>query len=143
MAIIGNFPGGSKPAIGNATVNDVLVGKTFSSQNGNNLTGALAGTRGALPPDTMAEWVLRTSALSSITWVSVCYGNGLFVATATTGTGNCVMTSPDGINWTIRSSAADNKWNSVTYGNGLFVAVSSNGTGNRVMTSGQLVEILE
>jgi hypothetical protein len=39
-----------------------------------------------------------------------------------------------GINWTSRSSAADNEWRSVTYGNGLFVAVSSNGT-NRVMTS--------
>jgi hypothetical protein len=45
------------------------------------------------------------------------------------------MTSPDGITWTIRTSAADNSWRSVTYGNGLFVAVSSDGTGNRVMTS--------
>ncbi|MFM9052272.1 MAG: beta strand repeat-containing protein [Bacteroidota bacterium] len=40
-----------------------------------------------------------------------------------------------GINWTTRTSAANNIWNSVTYGNGLFVAVSSDGTGNRVMTS--------
>jgi hypothetical protein len=45
------------------------------------------------------------------------------------------MTSPDGINWTIRTSAADNAWFSVTYGNGLFVAVAQTGTGNRVMTS--------
>ena len=45
------------------------------------------------------------------------------------------MTSPDGIAWTIRSSAANNSWHSVTYGNGLFVAVSYSGTGNRVMTS--------
>jgi hypothetical protein len=45
------------------------------------------------------------------------------------------MTSPDGITWTSRSSAADNAWRSVTFGNGLFVAVSVNGTGNRVMTS--------
>jgi gliding motility-associated-like protein len=45
------------------------------------------------------------------------------------------MTSPDGINWTSRTSAADNRWYGVTYGNGLFVAVSDNGTGNRVMTS--------
>ena len=45
------------------------------------------------------------------------------------------MTSPDGINWTIRTSAADNSWRSVTYGNGLFVAVAYTGTGNRVMTS--------
>ena len=45
------------------------------------------------------------------------------------------MTSPDGITWTARLSAADNDWQSVTYGNGLFVAVANSGTGNRVMTS--------
>jgi hypothetical protein len=45
------------------------------------------------------------------------------------------MTSPDGINWTIRTSAADNPWASVCYGNGLFVAVALSGTGNRVMTA--------
>jgi hypothetical protein len=44
------------------------------------------------------------------------------------------MTSPDGITWTSRSAAADNRWYSVTYGNGLFVAVSYDRT-NRVMTS--------
>jgi hypothetical protein len=65
----------------------------------------------------------------------VTYGNGLFVAVSSSGTGDRVMTSPDGITWIIRASAADNVWNSVTYGGGLFVAVSSSGTGNRVMTS--------
>ena len=45
------------------------------------------------------------------------------------------MTSPDGINWTIRSNPVDNQWFSVAYGNGLWVAVSSSGSGNRVMTS--------
>jgi hypothetical protein len=45
------------------------------------------------------------------------------------------MTSPDGITWTIRTSAADNNWVAVTYGNGLFVAVAESGSGNRVMTS--------
>ena len=44
------------------------------------------------------------------------------------------MTSPDGINWTSRTAAADNQWYSVTYSNSLFVAVSITGT-NRVMTS--------
>jgi hypothetical protein len=47
------------------------------------------------------------------------------------------MTSPDGINWTSRTSAADNDWYSVTYGGGGFVAVGYNGTDNGViMTSG-------
>lgn len=42
-----------------------------------------------------------------------------------------------GIDWTTRTSAANNSWASVTYGNGVFVAVSSEGTAlaNRVMTS--------
>ena len=79
-------------------------------------------------------WTSRTSAADN-TWNSVTYGNGLYVAVASTGAGNRVMTSPDGVTWTSRSSAADNSWTSVTYGNGLFVATASSGTGNRVMTS--------
>ena len=61
---------------------------------------------------------------------------GLFVAVAVTGTGNRVMTSPDGVTWTARSSAADYAWVSVCWSKevGLFVAVAVNGTGNRVMT---------
>ncbi|MEI7978991.1 MAG: cadherin-like beta sandwich domain-containing protein, partial [Bacteroidota bacterium] len=81
------------------------------------------------------NWVSRTSAADN-NWSSVTYGNGLFVAVAQGGTGNRVMTSPDGITWTSRTSAADNNnWNSVIYGNGLFVAVAGSGSGNRVMTS--------
>jgi hypothetical protein len=47
------------------------------------------------------------------------------------------MTSPDGVTWTSRTSAADNDWQSVCWAPeiGLFCAVSSTGTGNRVMTS--------
>ena len=83
---------------------------------------------------TGTKWTSRTSAADN-DWRSVTYGNGLFVAVANTGTGDRVMTSPDGINWTARSSAADNDWTSVTYGNGLFVAVAQYGAGNFVMTS--------
>ncbi len=79
-------------------------------------------------------WTIRTSAADH-NWNSVTYGNGLFVAVSYSGTGDRVMTSPDGIAWTIRASAANNSWQSVTYGNGLFVAVAGSGTGNRVMTS--------
>jgi hypothetical protein len=45
------------------------------------------------------------------------------------------MTSPDGITWTSRTSAADNNWQSVAFGNNVFVAVANSGTDNRVMTS--------
>jgi hypothetical protein len=79
-------------------------------------------------------WTVRTSAADN-SWQSVTYGNGTFVAIAYTGTGNRIMTSPDGINWTIRTSVADYSWSSVTYGNGLFVAVSMNAITNGVMTS--------
>jgi hypothetical protein len=72
-------------------------------------------------------------------WISVCWSAelGIFVAVANTGTGNRVMTSPDGINWTSRTSAVDNQWISVCWSAelGIFVAVANTGTGNRVMTS--------
>ena len=84
----------------------------------------------------VSTWVTRASAVDNW-WTNICWSPelGLFCAVAINGTGNRVMTSPDGITWTIRTSAADNTWTSVTYGNGLFVAVSNTGTGNRVMTS--------
>jgi len=80
----------------------------------------------------MGTWTARAAAEAN-GWMSVTYGNGLFVAVSGDGT-NRVMTSPDGINWTARAAAEANIWMSVTYGNGLFVAVAESGT-NRVMTS--------
>ncbi|MFA6585006.1 MAG: immunoglobulin-like domain-containing protein, partial [Candidatus Paceibacterota bacterium] len=79
------------------------------------------------------SWTARTASVSN-KWLGITYGNGLFVAVAssTSGVSTGVMTSPDGINWTTRTSAADKIWGSVTYGNGLFVAVSTDGF---VMTS--------
>jgi hypothetical protein len=82
-----------------------------------------------------ANWTPRASATEANTWNSVTYGNGLFVAVAYGGT-NRVMTSPDGITWTPRTTTGTNDtnwWALVTYGNGLFVAVAGSGT-NRVMT---------
>jgi hypothetical protein len=69
-------------------------------------------------------------------WFGIFYGSGLFVTTAYSGTGNRVMTSPDGINWTSRYSSGDNLWYSVCYGNGKFVAVSATGgIANQVMVN--------
>jgi hypothetical protein len=78
------------------------------------------------------DFVSRSVAENN-SWASVCYGNGLYVAVAYSGT-NRVMTSPDGITWTARVAAENNGWYSVCYGNGLYVAVAYSGT-NRVMTS--------
>jgi photosystem II stability/assembly factor-like uncharacterized protein len=70
-------------------------------------------------------WANQTAAanheLSAIT-----YGNGMFVAVGSQGG---VQTSPDGTNWTARSSGdSGHQFYGVAYGNGTFVAVGDNGT---------------
>jgi hypothetical protein len=71
-------------------------------------------------------WVIRTSAADN-DWRAVCFGNNLFVAVANSGTGNRIMTSPDGITWTLQTSAADYDWVDICYGLGYYVCISSNG----------------
>lgn len=83
------------------------------------------------------NWALQTTPerqWRSVTWAAEI---GLFVAVADNGTGDRVMTSPDGVTWTSRASAADNNWFSVVWARelGLLVAVATSGDGNRVMTS--------
>ena len=74
-------------------------------------------------------------------WTSVCWSSdlALFVAVASDGTGNRVMTSPDGLAWTSQTSAGDYGWKSVCWSSDLtlFVAVATGaaGTGQHVMTS--------
>lgn len=85
------------------------------------------------------DWTMYPSVSKpGSVWRSITYGNGLFVAVASSlyndGV-NYVMTSSDGITWTLRQGADFGHWVSVTYGNGLFVAVSSFNTGNQVMIS--------
>ena len=83
------------------------------------------------------SWTLRTAAASN-QWVSVAFGNGVFVAVGQllTGLGK-VMTSPDGITWTAQSGAdSTSGWAAVTFGNGLFVATRNAPAGTqRIMTS--------
>jgi microcystin-dependent protein len=93
------------------------------------------------PPENAAYVWTTQSSPANTEWLSVIwvFELGLFVAVSRTGTGNRVMTSPDGVNWTTRVSAADNSWRSVVWAKelGLLVAVSSSGLliGNQVMTS--------
>lgn len=66
-------------------------------------------------------------------WSDIVYGNGIFVAVAAGGDGQRVMTSTDGISWTLRTPFAEALWwTSIAFGAGIFVAVSAN---NDVMTS--------
>jgi hypothetical protein len=66
-------------------------------------------------------WTLRNlgSSLYGVT-----YGNGLFVVV---GNDDAILTSPDGVTWTARTSGTTTYLKGVTYGNGLFVAVGSYG----------------
>ncbi|MCK9571072.1 DUF2793 domain-containing protein, partial [Candidatus Pacearchaeota archaeon] len=126
-ALLGGRSGGQTICGGTGANEDLTLDPTSHATKGNLVVKGDIISKGLV-------WTIRTSAADN-QWRSVCYGNGLFVAVAITGSGNRVMTSPDGINWTIRTSAADNGWLSVCYGNGLFVAVANTGSGNRVMTS--------
>ena len=64
-------------------------------------------------------------------WEAVTYGSGKFVAVASSGSGNRVMTSTNGTYWTSQTSASDSNWQGITYAGNQFVAVGS----NAVMTS--------
>jgi hypothetical protein len=88
---------------------------------------------------------------NGLNWESVTAGmvNGvtLFAAVSSSGTGNRVMTSYDGENWTVGSNTPDNSWKGIvsgipstgTYaGEEIFVAVSSDGSSSRVMTSNMM-----
>ena len=43
------------------------------------------------------------------------------------GRGGAILTSPDGVTWTQRTSGTSRDLNGVAYGNGLFVAVGDFG----------------
>ena len=120
---IANLTTSGLDVAGNVSANALIVTSTSAQTVVQTAVGASYGA-----------WTPRTSAADN-EWYGVCYGNGIYVAVSYSGSGNNVMTSPDGITWTLRTSAADNGWITVCYGNGLFVAVSYSGTGNRVMTS--------
>jgi len=102
---------------------------------GNGLFVAVGQTSGAnvLTSTDGKTWIPRSTPSSS--WNSVTYGEGLFVAVSVSTTGNMVMTSSDGIDWTVRTPASSNAWSYVTHAAGKFVAVSTTGSGNRVMVS--------
>jgi hypothetical protein len=68
-------------------------------------------------------WTLRVPGSNDLHGVT--YGNGRFVAV---GSGGTILTSPDGVKWTRRTSGTNNLLYGVTYGNGLFVAVGDRGT---------------
>jgi len=87
------------------------------------------------------NWTSRRVPEPYVDWVSVCWSPelGIFVAVANKNTNDDthkVMTSSDGIIWTLGTSIAKNNWSSVCWSPELhlFVAVASSGE-NGIMTS--------
>lgn len=85
----------------------------------------------------VAEDVKRAFALTSVrSWGTrtipntnnyrqIAYGKGLFVAISSSGVGNRVLTSRDGITWTARTSAADSGWVAIVFANNKFTAIAA------------------
>ena len=62
------------------------------------------------------SWKLQNAPPLDIWWKSVTYGNGLFVAAGASGNNNRIMTSPDSVNWTIRTTN-NTSFLAITFGN--------------------------
>jgi hypothetical protein len=119
----------------------MLLPTAAGAVNGVNITALNQRTRTSTASSLAAvsTWVTRASPTNN-QWYKVCWAPELsrFVAVATSGTGNRVMTSDDGITWVTRASAADVEWWSVCWAPELsrFVSVAYNGgINNSVMSS--------
>ena len=71
---------------------------------------------------------------ASASWMSVCYGNGKFVAVATNN--SAAAYSTDGITWTQTPMTDVKLWQSICYGNGKFVAIALNSATAAYSTDG-------
>jgi hypothetical protein len=85
----------------------------------------------------------KTTKTYQYVWLSITYGNGLYIAVAgfnefdSPYPGAKIMSSPDGKNWElVKSKSTTESWNKVIYGNRLYLAVGNpNQTENSIMTS--------
>jgi hypothetical protein len=98
---------------------------------GNNRFVAVSSTSGAIAAYSLdgITWTASTLPTTAV-WTKVTYGQGVFLAVSTT---TAAATSPDGVNWTTRTtSTAASGFSAITFGNrnryGLFVGVGA-GTG--------------
>jgi hypothetical protein len=80
------------------------------------LTLAAYNASGSSDSEAGATWTLRVPGFNDLNGVA--YGNGLFVAVGGSPDSSVILTSPDGVTWTQRTSPTSNDLNGVTYGNG-------------------------
>jgi len=118
------------------TISDLPENQMWDVAYGDGRFVAVGSNGKSAHSDNGISWSVADDGTGN-TWRGVTYSPDLelFVAVASTGTGNRVKVSTDGVVWSVGTSPADNNWQSVTWGDGLLVAVASSGTGNRVMTS--------
>lgn len=90
------------------------------------------------------NWTTSTlpSGSTSMAYYGIAYGNGLFVVGGYINNGTStrvVITSPDGITWTQRTTpvagSSSGEWYRFLYGNGIFVAVANVVSTASIMTS--------
>ncbi len=75
--------------------------------------------------DPLDHWQWRNPLAQGNNLSGITYGNGIFVAVGYSGT---ILTSPDGVTWTPKTSGTDYGLQGVAYGNSTFVAVGEFGT---------------
>ncbi len=79
-----------------------------------------------LQADPLDHWSWRNPSPTGNPLYAIAYGKDLFVAVGRLGT---IVTSPDGINWTVRDAGLSTaKLTGIAYGNNQFVAVGDSGT---------------
>lgn len=127
--------GGGNSSTGTALPQDVLSGRTFSNKDETGLTGILDVEKGSYLTNSLSEWEVQNCD-NSISWKSICYGGGKFVAVSDGDPNLKTMYSTNGTDWFYNWSPAVKGLTSVCYGKNLFVAVSHDDVGDKlVLTS--------
>ena len=86
--------------------------------------------KGIVKQGALSTWsVAKQHSVISIGLYNVTYGKNMFVAVGSSGK---IITSPDSITWTERTSPISNILTGITYGKNMFVAVGSSG---KIITS--------
>jgi hypothetical protein len=75
------------------------------------------------------------AATEANNFLSVAYGNGVWIAVSTDGANQIMRSTDGGASWGAVAAPEASNWFSVAYGNGVWVAVADQGVGNRVMRS--------
>jgi len=114
-----NAPSGTPSLVGIASNGSVFVAVG---------TNDASGYAVIFTSSSVTTWTNRgSSAAITGDLIDICYGNGLFVAVGYNGTSPLIVTSPDGITWTSRTSASSNRVLGVCWNGSVFVAVGDNG----------------